>query len=128
MESRSDLRQKHKESGMAAILLLTGFIVGTLDASAAVLRYTLKTGQNPVRIFKYIASGVFGERALNGGMAMAFWGLFFHYIIAFCFTIFFFFIYPVLFRWIRNKVLTGLLYGLFIWVLMNLVIVPLSAT
>ena len=53
-------------------------------------------------------------------------GLVFHYIIAFSFTILFFLLYPKLTILSKNRIITGIVYGLFIWAFMNLVVVPLS--
>ena len=57
---------------------------------------------------------------------MAAWGLLFHYIIAFLFTLFFFWIYPLLNLGKWNKVVTGLVYGIFVWLVMNLVVVRIA--
>ena len=53
-------------------VLVTGLIAGTLD----------------------LAGGVFGKDALTGGISKKLSGLFFHYFIAFVFTLFYFLIYP----------------------------------
>jgi hypothetical protein len=47
-------------------------------------------------------------------------------MIAFLFTAFLFLIYPAVSKFIKNKFIIGILYGLFIWAIMNLVVVPLS--
>lgn len=57
---------------------------------------------------------------------MALWGGLFHYVIALGWTIFFFLIDPKIPRLARNKYLTGLAYGLFVWLAMNFVVLPLS--
>jgi hypothetical protein len=104
-------------------ILLIGFLAGTLDAVAAIVVYQA----NPAALFKFIASGAFGAGiAFSSGPIMIFWGVLFHYIIAYAWTILFFFMYPV-FPWMRkNKYVTGLLYGIFVWIIMNQVVVPLS--
>ena len=107
-------------------ILFAWLTAGSLDILSAFVNFYLKTGKNPVRVLNYVASGVFGSSALTGGKAMAVWGLVFHYIIAFCFTLFFFFIYP---KWkflSVNKWLTAIGYGLFAWLVMNLLVVPIS--
>ncbi len=63
-------------------ILLTGFIAGTLDATAAILQFYIKTGKSPVIIFIYIASAVFGKDAFSMSQFIAFAGLLFHYLIA----------------------------------------------
>ncbi|MGC4104687.1 hypothetical protein [Ferruginibacter sp.] len=107
-------------------ILLSGLLVGTLDILSAFVDVYLSSGKNPLIVLNYIARGAFGKSdfaASDGGAAM---GLLFHYIIAFSFTVLFFFLYTR-FDWMRtNWVLTGILYGLFIWCVMNLGVVRLS--
>lgn len=104
-------------------ILLTGLIAGTLDITAAIL----VSGASPVIVLKYVASGAFGrEAAFSGGLWMALMGLVFHYIIAYSWTVLYFFVYPRLRILSKNKVISGLAYGIFVWLMMNLVVVPLS--
>ena len=104
-------------------IILTGLLAGTLDAIAAIV----VSQASPAAVFKYIASGAFGAgKAFSGGDIMIVWGVFFHYFIALFWTVLFFFMYPAL-PWIRkNKYITGLLYGIFVWIMMNRVVIPLS--
>lgn len=107
-------------------ILLTGLTAGFLDITAACTQYYIKTGKGPGGVLRYVASGVFGKKAFAGGTGMAAWGLLFHFIIAFGLTIFFFWLYPKI-RWLgKNIILGGLLYGIFAWLVTNLLIVPLS--
>ena len=115
-----------KTRSLFTTILLTGLLVGTLDAAAAVIQFIIPTIRNPVRIFEYIASGVFGLDAFSGGTLMAIIGLFFHYFIATAWTSLFFTLYPRIPWLAKNKVAGGLLYGVLIWLMMNLVILPLS--
>lgn len=109
-------------------LLLAALITGTLDALSAIVTYTLRGGRQPARIFRFIASGVFGKQATAGGTDMIVYGVLFHYFIAFCFTCSFFIGYPRLPFLRRSPWLVGIAYGLFIWTIMNGVVVPLSRT
>jgi hypothetical protein len=104
-------------------IALTGLLAGTLDAMGPVL----VNGASPAGMFKYIASGAFGaEKAFAGGNEMVLWGILFHYFIAFSWTTFYFFLYPALKFLQRNKYGSGVLYGIFVWVMMNRIVVPLS--
>jgi hypothetical protein len=108
-------------------ILQAGLLVGTLDITAASIQYIITTQKNPVRILWYIASAVFGKEAYNLHPAlMAVCGLLFHYLIAITFTVLFFLIYPTIISFAKNRVLTGIVYGLFVWSVMNLVVVPFS--
>lgn len=105
-----------------------GILVGTLDIIAACLQYYIKTGKGPENVLKFIASAVFGKEAFTGGLLMSLCGLLFHFLIAFTFTTFFFFIYPKLKFLSFNVILTAILYGVFVWVIMNRIVLPLSNT
>ena len=108
-------------------VIKAGFMVGTFDIVAALLYYYLKTGNREVfNVLKYIASGFFGKNALAGDALMIVTGLLFHYFIAFAFTAFFFWLFPHINGLSRNKFLTGIVYGCFVWAVMNLAVVPLS--
>ncbi|MGV8093560.1 MAG: hypothetical protein AB2L24_17000 [Mangrovibacterium sp.] len=111
--------------GLPKIILFAGLLTGTLDILAAIIQ-TYLYGGNPVKMFQYITSGVFGEKSFAGGLTYAFYGLAFHYAIAFAWTILFFLIYPKMKFLKRNRLLTGTGYSVFIWVVMNLVVLPLS--
>ena len=74
------------------------------------------------KLVRGIASGVFKKEAFSGGNEMIFYGVGFHYLIAFAFTIFYFIIFPYISFFRRQKILGGLLYGLFVWAVMNLIV------
>jgi hypothetical protein len=104
-------------------ILWIGFLTGTLDAIGAIL-WAYKLG--PVIVFQFIASGAFGKAAFQGGMSMVWWGIFFHYFIAYSFTAILYVAYPSFYKFFRNKYLIGLEYGLITWIIMNFIVVPLS--
>ncbi|OSZ80052.1 hypothetical protein CAP36_01960 [Chitinophagaceae bacterium IBVUCB2] len=112
---------------LPSAIIVTGFIAGLLDGTAAVVNFMVNTGKDPAIVFKYIASAVFGKKAFTTpGWSMIAWGIFFHFAVAFIFTISFFFLYSQII-WIgKNKFLAGILYGLLVWVIMNQLIVPMS--
>lgn len=112
--------------GQAKTILIAGIVAASLDILAAILMYYFNTGKPPTRMLQYIASAIFGKEAFQGGISMAMWGLVFHYIIATGFAFLYFFIYPhVKLLW-KNRLLSGMLYGLSVWAIMNLVVVPTS--
>ena len=59
---------------------------------------------------------------------MALWGLLFHFMIAIIFAAFFYLVYPILNVTAKNVVLVGLIYGIFVWLVMNQLVVELSNT
>ncbi|MFZ6011378.1 MAG: DUF1440 domain-containing protein [Bacteroidota bacterium] len=109
-------------------ILWAGLIAGTLDGAGAVTYYLLLGRKDPIKIFNFIASGIFGKTGLTGGLPMAFAGLLFHYIIAIIWATIFFLLYPKIHHVIKNKVVLGVLYGAFVWCGMNIIVLPLSST
>jgi uncharacterized membrane protein YagU involved in acid resistance len=122
--SRSELLPTNKSA--LSTIIWAGLVAGTLDALAAMTMFIIRTGKNPAAVWRYVASGVFGKDALTGGTDVVIWGLIFHFLIALIWAVIFFVIYPTLRRLIRNSVVTGLLYGVLVWLVMNLVVLPLS--
>jgi hypothetical protein len=105
------------------IIVIAGLVAGTLDITAAIIIYQLP----PVRMFHHIASGAFGrEAAINGGGLTAACGLFFHYFIAFSWTLLYVTLYPYIRKINAKFYVTGILYGPLIWLVMNCVVLPLS--
>lgn len=109
-------------------ILLAGLLVGTLDILAASINFYFTTGNGPGGVLRYIASGVFGSEAFSGNSTMIAWGLFFHYLIAFSFTVLFFWLFPRIKFMSSFPISTAVLYGIFMWVTTVLIIVPLSST
>lgn len=108
------------------LILLIGLVVGSLDISAAFVDYYVRTGKGPKDVLVFIASGVFGTNAFSKNNSMMLWGLAFHFIIAYAFTIVFYWLYPKIKLMSSQIILTSILYGSFIWIVMNLVVLPLS--
>lgn len=115
-------------NSVARSILLAGFVAGLLDITAAIISFYFNRHQPPTRMFQFIASGVLGKSAFAGGMGTAALGLLFHFLIAYIFTIIFYWLYPRLNLFSKNKIVVGLVYGIVAWVIMNLVVLPLSNT
>jgi hypothetical protein len=106
-------------------LLLTVFITGTLDAAATLL---LNSKVPVSQVFSFIASGVFGKKAFVMSGKMVAYGIIFHYMISYIFTTTWFISFPLFTKLFRNKFVIGTLYGLFTWLIMSFVVIPLSHT
>jgi uncharacterized membrane protein YagU involved in acid resistance len=108
-------------------VFLSGFTAATLDILAAFVVYSfIMKVVTPLQILQRIASGVFAKTIIGNETVTALTGLLFHYMIAFSFAIAYFFAYPHVKLLHRNAVISGLLYGVFVWAVMNLIVVPLS--
>jgi hypothetical protein len=108
------------------MILLTGLLAGVLDGVAAVLLFLARGNKNPALLFRYIASAVYGKTAFSEGVRMVLLGVLFHFLIAGTFVAAYFKVYPYL-PWLRCYPLAGaFVYGLLVWIIMNLGVVPLS--
>jgi len=104
-------------------ILFGGIIAGTLDIGAASLINSAK----PARILQAIASGLLGKSAFDGGSATVELGL----VLQWAMSIIIASIFVVAVRWMpvlkRQWIGAGLAYGVTIFVVMNYVVLPLSA-
>lgn len=108
-------------------ILTAVLVAGTLDILGAFTHFYLVRHMNPAPVvLKYIASGVFGADAMKGGVGMMLIGLLFHYIIVLGCVLVFYLLYPRVNIMRLNKWITAVVYALLVWVVTNLVIVPLS--
>jgi hypothetical protein len=107
-------------------ILLGGLIAGTLDILAAIAQ-TMMAGRNPLGMLKFIASGIFGNSAFAGDEYAAY-GLFFHFCIATIWSALLFILYPKIKFLSKNWIVTALVYGFFVWLMMNRVVLPISNT
>ena len=109
-------------------VILTTLVAGTLDIIAAYIHVTLASGQFPAKMFYVIAGHAIGlKTALAGGPPVFVLGILIHYFISFSFSLFFFLVYPAVYKVLSNKYLIGLLYTLFAWLTMKFIVLPLTA-
>lgn len=107
-------------------ILLAGLLAGVLDIAAAFAVYGLR-GASPVRILQSIASGLLGVAAFKGGLATAALGALVHFFIALMAAGVYYAASRRLVIMLRQSVISGLLYGVAVYAVMNHVVVPLSA-
>jgi len=103
-----------------------GLAVALLDGLDAVLFFGSR-GASPQRVFQSVASGALGEAAFDGGWPTAAFGLFLHICIATGIVLTY---AAVARRWPllrRHWLPCGVLYGLIAFLVMNRVVIPLSA-
>jgi hypothetical protein len=107
---------------------LGGLVVGTLDILDAFVFFWMRFGVRPTRILQSIAAGLVGrEAAVAGGMATAALGLALHFVIALGVVAVAVFAARQAPAIARRPFITGPIYGLIVYVVMNYVVIPLSA-
>ncbi len=111
----------HTPSRLA--ILYGGFVAGSLDILAAALINRV----DPLIIMRAIASGLLGRAAFQGGLPVAMLGLLLQWAMSLLIAAIFVFAARRL-AWLgRRWVAAGLLYGVVVFVVMEYVVVPLSA-
>lgn len=105
---------------------LGGLIGGILDISDALVFYGMR-GVPPQRLLQGISRGLLGPRAMQGGWATATLGLALHFLIAFTAAGVFYAASRKLQMLRERPIVSGLLYGVVVFLFMNMVVVPLSA-
>ncbi len=105
---------------------LAGLVAGILDiTSAFVLSYP--KGIGPIRVLQGVAAGLLGrESAINGGMASAGLGLAIHFFIAFVAASVFYLASRNVAWLTQQAVISGLLYGIAIYLVMYWIVMPLA--
>jgi hypothetical protein len=100
--------------------LVGGLIAGTLDLTAAFIFY----GRNVPR---GIATGLLGPEARQGGIGVYILGIFLHFFIAMSAAFVFYLASRKLGFMIQHPVVGGLFFGIAVFLVMNLIVLPLSA-
>ena len=107
-------------------IALGGLTVGVLDGLDALVFFGAR-GVPPIRIFQAIASGLLGRDAYQGGIATLLLGVALHFLIATTVVA----VYVTASRQIAllntRPLFFGPLYGIAVYLVMNLVVIPLSA-
>jgi uncharacterized membrane protein YagU involved in acid resistance len=104
-----------------------GLACGVFDITQACVAWGIQNHLAPPRIFQSVASGLLGPKSFQGGAKTAALGLFLHFLIAFIWAVIYFVASRQIAFLTERPVIAGLLYGEFVWVMMNCVVVPLSA-
>lgn len=108
-------------------VLAGGFVAGTLDIVYAIAFWAATRGVPPQRILQRVASGLLGSASMTGGWATAALGFVLQYVIATSMAVVYFLVarrWPLLWQ---RPIRLGALYGVLLYVIMNYVVVPLSA-
>lgn len=107
-------------------ILWIGLVAGTLDITENII-FNAFRGITPWQIFQFIASGLLDGRSFQLGWASVVLGVVIHYAIALIWTAIFYVAATRFNVLSRRPILSGLLYGVLVYAIMNFVVLPLSA-
>jgi hypothetical protein len=115
--------QRHRA---AYAIVYGGLIAGAIDITYA-LAFSAARGVPPERLLQSVASGLLGSEAFQGGTATAVLGFVLHFLLMLIIAAIFYFASTRLRFLVARPVLWGALYGIVVYWVMNLVVLPLSA-
>ena len=105
-----------------------GLVIGTAHVISYHWLISSVLGGYPLTsVYQYIASAALGEAAFAGGIATALLGVLFHFIVSFIVAGVFILGADRNFLLRRHPVVSSLLYGFGVFIVMNMIVVPLSA-
>ncbi len=104
-----------------------GLLAGVMDITAACVTAWALRGISPVRVLQSVASGLLGAISFQGGAKTAALGLALHFLIATTAAAVFYAASRKLSFLMRQPVMSGIAYGIAVYLFMNLVVLPLSA-
>ncbi len=110
---------------MARAVLRIGLIAGTLDIGENLV-FNAFRHITPAMVFRYIASGLTGPWAFHAGAASIALGVAMHYAIAMFWTALFYLASRRITVLVRRPVVCGLAYGAVVYLIMNIVVLPLT--
>jgi hypothetical protein len=107
-------------------ILWIGLVAGTLDITENIV-FNAFRGITAWRIFQYIASGILGRHSFQMGWTSVGLGVAIHYAIALVWTTIFYVAATKFIGLTRRPILTGIIYGIIVYLVMTFLVVPLTA-
>ena len=104
-----------------------GLGCGVFDITQAFVAFGLQNHMTPMKVLQSVASGLLGPKSFQGGIKTAILGGVCHFAIAFSWAAIYYVASRRLGVMTQSPVISGLLYGELVWLVMNLVVLPLSA-
>jgi hypothetical protein len=114
-----------KRSQPLRTIVVAWLIAGILDITSAFVIAGLK-GAGSIRMLQGIASGLLGPRSFEGGLVTAGLGLAIHFLIAFTAAALFYATSRKFSFLIEHAIVSGLLYGIAVYIFMYWIVVPLA--
>jgi hypothetical protein len=107
-------------------VLVGGGTAALLDGLTATIDFGMR-GVSFTRLWQGVASGALGRASFQHGAATALLGLFFHVLIAMTAALVFNLAARYAPALVTHYIVSGALYGIVVYLFMNLVVIPLSA-
>jgi hypothetical protein len=118
----------NQRNSLLRLSLVGGLIIGTAHSISYHWLISSVLGGYPLTaVYQYIASAALGESAFAGGIATALLGVLFHFLISIVVAGVFILSTNRIILLRRHPVVGSLLYGFGVFIVMNMLVIPLSA-
>jgi uncharacterized membrane protein YagU involved in acid resistance len=114
------------KSARLSAVLLGGSIAAALDITFAI-SFAAYNGAAPVRLLQTVASGLLGSAAFTGGIPAAALGLALHFGMSILWAGVFLAVASLMPALALRPVMSGIAFGVFVFLSMRLIVLPLSA-
>jgi hypothetical protein len=112
----------------AKAILSGGLVGGAIDITFACVVWAVLRGATPIRVGQAVASGLLGrDAAVAGGVPVGLFGLFLHFVMAIIMAAVYYAAAARVPLLVRRAVPCGIAYGLGLYLVMNFIVLPLSA-
>lgn len=125
--STISLTSTSKSNALLRTIVLGGMFIFISQIIHQWITVTLIQKTPFILVWQYIASGALGDAAFAGGIATALLGLFFHLIVSIVIATAFILAADRVALLRRNAIVGSLLYGFGVFIVMNMIVTPLSA-
>jgi uncharacterized membrane protein YagU involved in acid resistance len=115
-----------KHRSMLWALLVGGSIAAALDILFAI-SFAAYNGSAPTALLQTVASGALGEAAFTGGAPTAALGLLLHFLLSYAWAGVFLLAAVRAPALVRRPLVSGIVFGIVVFLSMRLVVLPLSA-
>lgn len=113
-------------SSAASAILIGGSIGGALDITYAII-FSATQGLPPIGLLQTVASGLLGQAAYDGGILTAVLGFVLHFVLSYLIASVFYLASGRISFLTRHAVISGILFGVIVFLVMKLIVLPLSA-
>jgi hypothetical protein len=118
-------QRAHQRARASRAIFWAGSVCGFMDITAAFFTWSFR-GVSPFRILQAIASGLLGSGSFHGGWPTALLGAVCHFFIAFSAATVFYLASQKLLFLANHPVLSGIAYGIDVYLVMYWIVIPLS--
>ena len=115
-----------KPNKLVSTTLWAALAVAVLDSIASDVVLKIWYNLSPVQVLEYIASALYGPLAFAGTSGAILTGFFIHLLTSLIIAVIYTYAYSRVTLLSKQTVLSGLVYGFGVWLVLNLIVIPVT--